>query len=220
VCIVETKAIVHKPENVAFEQAGAVGVAGVTALQGLRDRGRLQAGQKVLVNGASGGVGTFAVQIAKAQGAEVTGVCSTGNVELVRSLGADRVLDYTREDFTRAGDRYDLVFDCVGRKSWSELRRSLVDDGIVVLVGAPKAGRLLGGVGHAVRTRLASIGSRENATMFLAKPNREDLAVLAGLMESGKVVPVVDRCYDLTETAPAFEHLATWHARGKVVVTI
>jgi NADPH:quinone reductase-like Zn-dependent oxidoreductase len=220
VVVAEEKAIVSKPANVSFEQAGGVGVAGVTALQGLRDRARLQSSRKVLVNGASGGVGTFAVQIAKALGAEVTGVCRTANVELVRSLGADRVVDYTRQDFTRTGDRYDVVFDCVGTGRWSDLKRSLADGGVLVLVGAPKQGRLLGGVGHALGIRIASVGSRADATMFLAKPNRDDLAVLAGMMESGQVVPVVDRLYDLGETAAAFEYLAQWHTRGKVVVTV
>jgi NADPH:quinone reductase-like Zn-dependent oxidoreductase len=220
ICVAEDKPIVHKPANVSFEQAGCAGVAAVTALQGVRDKGGLQAGQKVLVNGASGGVGTFTVQIAKAFGADVTGVCSTRNVELVRALGADRVLDYTQEDFTRTGDRYDLILDNAGNRSWPELTRVLAEAGTLVTVGAPKGGLVLGGLGHAFATQLRSIGSQRTAKFFIARPNAADLEVLAGLMESGQVVPSIDRQYPLDQVPEAFDYLGTWHARAKIVVTI
>ena len=214
-------AIVRKPGNITFEEAAAVPVAAITALQGLRDKGKLQAGQKVLINGASGGVGTFAVQIAKALGAEVTGVCSTRNVELVRSLGADNVVDYTAEDFTRSNRSYDLVLDVAGSRSWSECRRVLNPHGKVVIVGAPKGSRVLGPLGHIVRLRVASLlrGSQK-AVFFIAKTNRADLEVLRELLEAAKVKPVVDRSYALAETRDAFRYLGEGHARGKVVVTV
>ena len=195
-------------------------VAAITALQGLRDKGQLQAGQKVLINGASGGVGTFAVQIAKVLGAEVTGVCSTRNVELVRSLGADHVVDYTREDFTRSDRRYDLLLDVAGSRSWSELRRVLTPQATVVIVGAQKR-KVLGPIGHIVRLRVASLlrGSQK-AVFFIAKTNRADMEILRELLESGKVKPVVDRRYDLADTADAFRYLGEGHAQGKIVVTL
>ena len=213
-------AVVRKPANVTLEQAAAVPVAAITALQGLRDKGGLQPGQKVLVNGASGGVGTFAVQIAKALGAEVTGVCSTGNVDLVRSLGADRVVDYTREDFTRSGRRYDLLLDVAGSRSWSDCKRVLEPRATLVIVGAPKGTRLLGPLSHIARLRAASLGSSRKAVFFVAKLNRADLDVLRELIEAGQVTPVVDRTYPLSETADAFRYLGEGHARGKVVVTL
>ena len=213
-------AVVPKPANVTFEEAAGVGVAGLTALQGLRDKGQLQAGQKVLINGASGGVGTFAVQIAKALGAEVTGVCSTGKVELVRSLGADHVVDYTKEDFTRGGRRYDLIFDVAGSRRWSECKRVLEPDGTLVIVGAPKGGAFLGPLSHIIRMKLASIGSSRKAIFFVAKFNRPDMEVLRELIESGKVTPVVDRTYELTEIADALRYLGEGHARGKVIVRV
>jgi NADPH:quinone reductase-like Zn-dependent oxidoreductase len=212
-------AVVPKPANISFEEAAAVPVAAVTALQGLRDKGNLQPGQKVLINGASGGVGTFAVQIAKALGAEVTGVCSTRNVELVRSLGADHVVDYTREDFTRSDERYDLLLDIAGSKSWSELRRVLTPQATVVIVGAQKR-RVFGPIGHIVRLRLASFRGSQKAVFFIAKTNRADMEILRELLEAGKVKPVVDRRYELSETADAFRYLGEGHARGKVVVTL
>ena len=212
-------AVVPKPANISFEEAAAVPVAAITALQGLRDKGKLQAGQKVLINGASGGVGTFAVQIAKALGAEVTGVCSTRNVELVRALGADHVVDYTREDFTRSGERYDLLLDIAGSKSWSRLRRVLTPEATVVIVGAQKR-RVLGPIGHIVRLRLASLYGSQKAVFFIAKTNRADMEILRELLEAGKVKPVVDRRYELSETADAFRYLGEGHARGKVVVTL
>jgi NADPH:quinone reductase-like Zn-dependent oxidoreductase len=150
----------------------------------------------------------------------VTGVCSTHNVELVRSLGADRVVDYTREDFTRTGERYDVIFDVAGSRRWSHCKRVLAGDGKLVVIGGPKKTGLLGPVGHMLGTLIASTGSGPKAAFFIAKRNRDDLQELADLLESGKVVPVVDRCYDLSETAEAFAYLATWHARGKIVVTV
>jgi NADPH:quinone reductase-like Zn-dependent oxidoreductase len=212
-------AVVPKPANISFEEAAAVPVAAITALQGLRDKGQLEAGQKVLINGASGGVGTFAVQVAKALGAEVTGVCSTRNVELVRSLGADHVIDYTQEDFTRSDRRYDLLFDIAGSKSWSELRRVLTPEAKVVIVGAQKR-RVLGPIGHIVRLRLASLRGSQRAVFFIAKTNRADMEILRELLESGKVRPVVDRRYELADTADAFRYLGEGHARGKIVVTV
>lgn len=213
-------AVVPKPPNISFEEAAAVPVAAITALQGLRDRGQLQPGQKVLINGASGGVGTFAVQIAKVLGAEVTGVCSTRNVELVRSLGADHVVDYTREDFTRSDRRYDLLLDVAGSRSWSELRRVLTPQATVVIVGAQKR-KVLGPIGHIIRLRVASLlrGSQK-AVFFIAKTNRADMEILRELLESGKVKPVVDRRYDLADTADAFRYLGEGHAQGKIVVTL
>ena len=213
-------AVVPKPANISFEQAAAVPVAAITALQGLRDKGQLRAGQKVLINGASGGVGTFAVQIAKVLGAEVTGVCSTRNVELVRSLGADHVVDYTREDFTRSDRRYDLLLDVAGSRSWSELRRVLTPEATVVIVGAQKR-RVLGPIGHIVKLRVASLlrGSQK-AVFFIAKTNRADMEILRELLETGKLKPVVDREYALADTADAFHYLGEGHARGKIVVTL
>ncbi len=213
-------AVVAKPANLTFEEAAAVPVAAITALQGLRDKGQLQAGQQVLINGASGGVGTFAIQIAKALGAEVTAVCSTGNVEQARSLGADHVVDYTREDFTHGDRRYDLLLDVAGGKSWSQLRRVLTQDATVVIVGAQKR-RLVGPIGHIVRLRVASLlrGSQK-AVFFIAKTNRADMEILRELLETGKVKPVVDRKYELAETADAFRYLGEGHARGKVIVTV
>ena len=213
-------AVVGKPANLTFEEAAAVPVAAITALQGLRDKGHLQAGQQVLINGASGGVGTFAIQIAKARGAEVTAVCSTGNVEQARLLGADHVVDYTREDFTHGDRPYDLLLDVAGGKSWSQLRRVLTQDATVVIVGAQKR-RLVGPIGHIVRLRVASLlrGSQK-AVFFIAKTNRADMEILRELLETGKVKPVVDRKYELAETAEAFRYLGEGHARGKVIVTV
>ena len=213
-------AVVAKPANLTFEEAAAVPVAAITALQGLRDKGRLEAGQQVLINGASGGVGTFAIQIAKALGAEVTAVCSTGNVEQARSLGADHVIDYTREDFTHSERRYDLLLDVAGGKSWSQLRRVLTQDATVVIVGAQKR-RLVGPIGHIVRLRVASmLRGSQKAVFFIAKTNRADMEILRELLETGKVKPVVDRTYELAETADAFRYLGEGHARGKVIVTV
>jgi NADPH:quinone reductase-like Zn-dependent oxidoreductase len=214
-------AIARKPANISFEQAAAVPIAGLTALQGLRDHGQFQAGQKVLINGASGGVGTFAVQIAKAFGAEVTGVCSTGKVDLVRSLGADRVVDYTQEDFTRSGELYDLFLDVAGSRSWSECKRVLKPDSTFVLVGAKRTGgRLLGPLSHVVKVRLASLRASQKVAFFIAKLTREDLVVMRELMEAGKVTPVVERTYPLSETAEALRYLGQGHAHAKIVLTV
>ena len=218
VCV--RNAVAVKPSNLTFEQAAAVPVAAITALQGLRDKGALQPGQKVLVNGASGGVGTFAVQIAKALGAEVTGVCSTGNVELVRSLGADHVVDYTGEDFTRRGEQYDLLLDNAGSRSFSAYRRVLRSDGRLVIVGGPKTSKLLGPLTHMVTTVAASKFRSQKAVAFLAKLNKEDLRLLRELLEAGTVRPVIDRTYELAEIADALRYLGEGHARGKIVVTV
>jgi NADPH:quinone reductase-like Zn-dependent oxidoreductase len=207
-----------KPARVSFEQAGAVAVAGLTALQGLRDKGRLQPGHRVLVNGASGGVGTFAVQIAKALGAEVTAVCSTRNVEAAGSLGADRVVDYTRDDFTRTDRRHDLLLDVAGTRPWSACRRVLEPKATLVLVGAPKGSRLLGPLSHIAGTRLASLRASQKVVFFISKATTEDLTALAELLEAGTVTPVVERSYALGEAAEAFRYLGEGHARGKLVV--
>ena len=223
VCVGEDRGIVLKPSNVSFEQAAAVGVAGVTALQGLRDKGKIQSGQKVLVNGASGGVGTFAIQIAKSFGAEVTGVCSTRNLDLVRSIGADRVVDYTKEDFTKSNQRYDLIYDLVGNHSFSERRRILNANGICVMAGIGGSGwhegilgRLAGELNAYLRSRFTS----QKFLTYIARINQQDLAVLADLMQTGKVTPVIDRTYKLSETRAAVRYLEEGHARGKVVITI
>ena len=216
----EERAVVHRPKNLTVEQAASVGVAGLTALQGLRDKGKMQPGQQVLINGASGGVGTFAVQIAKALGAEVTAVCSTRNVDLVRSLGADHVIDYTSDDFTRSERRYDMLFDVAGNRPWSACRRVLNKKATLVMVGAPKGTRLLGPLSHILRLRFAAIGSRRKVTFFVAKFNKADMQVLADLMEAGKVTPVIDRRFDLSETADALRYLGEGHAQGKIVITV
>ena len=221
VCVREERAVVHKPAGVTFEHAGAVAVAAISALQGLRDKGKIQSGQKVLINGASGGVGSFAVQIAKCFGAEVTAVCSTRNVETARSIGADRVIDYTGEDFTRNGDRYDLILDIAGNRSWSDYKRVLDDKGTLVVVGGPKGNRWIGPLSQALKLRLGSIaGGRRVVAPFLAKINKADLLVLQELLEAGTVRTVIDRQYELSEAPEAFRYLGDGHARGKVVVTV
>jgi NADPH:quinone reductase-like Zn-dependent oxidoreductase len=221
VCVRHDRAVAGKPANVSFEQAAAVPVAAITALQGLRDHGQLRSGQKVLINGASGGVGTFAVQIAKAFGADVTGVCSTRNVEVVRALGADRVIDYTQEDFTRTGVRYDLLLDVAGSRSWAACRRVLEKNGTYVGVGAPKGNPWLGPLGHIAGVRLASVrASQRVILLFIAKLNRVDLEVLAQLIESGKVAPAIDRQYMLNELPEALRYLGAGHTQGKVVITV
>jgi NADPH:quinone reductase-like Zn-dependent oxidoreductase len=220
VCLREERAVVQKPANLTFEQAAAVPVAALTALQGLRDKGRIEAGMKVLINGASGGVGTFAVQIAKTFGAEVTGVCSSRNVEAVRSLGADDVVDYTEEDFTRSGQRYDLILDNAGSRSWSECKRVLGDKATLVVIGGPKTNRVVGPLGHLVGMRLASIGGSRRVVPFIARITKDDLLVLRELLEDGKVTPVVDKRYELGDAPEALRYLGAGHARGKVVVAV
>jgi NADPH:quinone reductase-like Zn-dependent oxidoreductase len=212
-----------KPASLSFAQAAAIPLAGNTALMGLRDAGRVQAGQRVLVNGASGGVGTFAVQIAKAYGAEVTGVCSTRNVELVRSLGADHVVDYTSEDFARNGHLYDVVFDLAGNRTLRDLRRALTPAGALVLSGGgeSKGGALIGPVGLIIKGSAASRFVRGQRIVILqAKQSPANLATLRELVESGKVTPVIDRTYPLAQAADAIRYLEVEHARAKVVVTI
>jgi NADPH:quinone reductase-like Zn-dependent oxidoreductase len=213
-------ALAPKPASVTFEQAAAVPVAALTALQGLRERGRVRPGQKVLVNGAAGGVGTFAVQVARVLGAGVTGVCSTRNLEMVRSIGADRVVDYTREDFTASGARYDLIFDCVGNHSPSACRRALTSTGTLVLVGGPDEGRWLGPMAGVVRAVVLSMFVRQRLLGFLARVSRnDDLMFVRGLLEAGKVTPVLDRSYPLSRVPEAIAYLQEGHARGKVVIT-
>jgi NADPH:quinone reductase-like Zn-dependent oxidoreductase len=214
------RSIALKPAHVTFEDASAVPTSALTALQGLRDRGQLEPGQKVLINGASGGVGLFAVQIAKALGADVTAVCSTRNVELVRSLGADRVVDYTREDFTRGDERYDVLFDNAGSRSWRECKRVLKPNARVVLVGGQMGGPVLGPLGHVIRMKLAALLGSRKAVFFVAKFNQPDMEVLRELLEAGKVKPVVDRRYPLSEIADAFRYLGEGHAQGKVVISV
>ena len=220
VCARADRAIVAKPADVSFEEGAAVAVAALTALQGLRDKGQLRPGQQVLINGASGGVGTYAVQIAKALGGEVTAVCSTGNVEIARSLGADHVIDYTREDFTRSDRRYDLMLDVAGSRSWSACKRVLNPQATVVLVGAPKKNRLLGPIGHVATFRLAAIGSGRKLVFFIAKFNKPDMETLRELLASGKMRSVVDGRYELSEIADALGYIGEGHARGKIVLTV
>jgi len=223
VCVLADRSVVLKPANMTFEQAAAVPVAAITALQGLRDKGKIQSGQKVLINGASGGVGTFAVQIAKSFGTEVTGVCSTRNVDLVRSIGADHVIDYTKEDFTKTDQRYDLIFDLVGNHSFSERRRILNPNGICVMAGVGGAGwrdgiamRLAGELNAYVRSRFVS----QKFIAYIAQFNKQDMTFLADLMQSGKITPVIDRTYKLNQTADALRYLEQGHARGKVVINL
>jgi NADPH:quinone reductase-like Zn-dependent oxidoreductase len=207
------------PAGLTFEQAAAIPVAGYTALQGLRDKGQLQSGQRVLINGASGGVGTFAVQIAKAMGAEVTGVCSARNVGLVQSLGADHVIDYTQQDFTRAGRQYDLILDAVGNRALHSLRRILHPTGTLVVVGAPK-GRWLGPLKPLLKAAVMSRFVRQRLAPLIAQHNKADLLTLKEMIEAGKVKPVIDRTYPLSEVPEAIGYLEAGHARGKVVITI
>ena len=212
--------LVPKPVNLTFEQAAAVPLAALTALQGLRDAGHLQPEQKVLIIGASGGVGTFAVQIAKTLGADVTGVCSTRNVELVRSLGADHVIDYTQADFTQSRQKYDLIFQLAGTSSPSDLRRSLTSEGTLVLSSGDSDGRWIGPVDRLVKAVVLSPFVSQKLGSFLAKANKEDLQFLKELIEAGDVTAVIDRTYALRETPEAIRYLEEGHARGKVVITV
>ena len=221
--LVSERTVFTKPSNITFEQAGAVAVAGLTALQGLRDQGHIVPGQKVLINGASGGVGTFAVQIAKALGAEVTAVCSTRNLEQAQSIGADHVVDYTKEDFTQGQQRYDVIFDNVGNHSIAERRRVLTPNGICVLAGMGSAGkhegqwpRLMG----SLQAFFVSPFISQKFKMFIAKTLKADLTVLRDLMQQGKLTPVIDRQYKMSETPEALRYLEEGHARGKIVITI
>ena len=217
VCVSEDK-LALKPSNVSFEEAASTPVVGFTAIQGLRDAGHIQAGERVLINGASGGVGTFAVQYAKAVGAEVTGVCSTHNLDMVRAIGADHVIDYTREDFTRNGQQYDLIYDAVGNRTVSDFRRALTPDGRAVVAGFTGLGLLFqtiiwGGI-------VSKFGSQKIGLMKTAYSNKKDLNIIRELLETGKVKPVIDRCYPLSETAEAIRYLETMRARGKVIIKV
>jgi len=219
VCVSEDRSIASKPRNLSFAEAACVPVAGSTAMDALREHGRVQAGQSVLINGASGGVGTFAVQIATAMGAHVTGVCSTRNVELVRSLGAEAVIDYTKEDFTRGDARYDLMLDIAGGHSWTDCRRVLRSDSTFVCVGAHTSNRLLGPLSHVLTIRLASIRARQRVVaFFLAQVSQANLLALKELIDDGKVKPAIDRCFPASQVREAMAYLGTGHARAKVVV--
>lgn len=212
--------IVAKPANLDFEQAAAVPTSAITALQGLRDKGEVAAGQKVLIIGASGGVGTFAVQLAKVFGAEVTGVCSTPKMDLVRSIGADHVVDYTREDIAQTGERYDVILDTAGNRSLASLRGALTPRGTLVIVGGEEGGKWLAGTDRQLRAALLSPLVSQRLRSFVAAARQEDLEFLKGLLESGKVTPVIDRTYPLAEAPEAIRYLTAGHARGKIVLTV
>ncbi len=218
-CTAESK-VAMKPDDVTFEQAASANVAGLTALQGLRDHGKIHAGSKVLVNGAAGGVGTFAVQIAKTFGAHVTGVCSTRNIDMVRSIGADEVIDYTQSDFTTSNQRYDLILECVGNHSFSECRRVLTAAGRFVMVGAPHDLSLIGLLASMIKPLLLSLFVSQKAVIFIAKSSKEDLTLLGELISTGKLKPVIDRSYTLRDARDAVRHVEKGHARGKVLVIL
>lgn len=218
-CTSESK-VVGKPDGVTFEQAASINVAGLTALQGLRDKGQVQSGQKVLINGASGGVGTFAVQIAKSFGADVTGVCSARNLEMVKSIGADAVIDYTKDDFTNLPQRYDVIFECVGNHSFSECRRVLNPNGKFVGVGAPHDLPMSVLLASMIRDIALSAFSSQKAVMFVAKSNQDDLTNLGELIVNGKLKPVIDKRYNLSDAGDAMRYLEEGHARGKVIITV
>ena len=209
-----------KPANLGFEQAAVVAVSGLTALQGLRDHGQLRPGQSVLIIGASGGVGTYAVQLAKAFGAEVTGVCSTAKVDMVRSIGADHVIDYTQDDFAQGERRYDLILDIGGNASLSRLRRALTPKGTLVIAGGETGGRWLGGSDRQIRALVLSRFVSQRLGTFISRENHEDMVVLKELIEAGQVTPVIDRSYPLSEVPEAIRYLEQGHARGKVVITV
>jgi NADPH:quinone reductase-like Zn-dependent oxidoreductase len=220
ICVSQNRALTVLPASLSYEAAATLPVAAGTALEGLRGKGNLKAGQRVLINGGSGGVGTFAVQIAKALGADVTGVCSPRNADLVKSLGADRVIDYTREDFTNAAQPYDLIFDIAGNRTWAQLKRVLTPHGTVVVVGGPKTNRLVGPLTHFVRLKLASVGSRRSAAPFIANVAATTLRDLGDLCESGQLNPAIDRRYPLSQTADAVTYVGGGHAPAKVVLTV
>ena len=213
-------ALAPKPANLTYEQAASVPMAGLVALQALRDHGKVRAGQKVLINGASGGIGTFAVQIAKSLGAHVTGVCSTRNVDLVRSLGADHVIDYSQEDFTRSGQRYDFILDNVANHSLTDLRRALTPTGTLVPNGGGFNHRWVASGGRLIRAVVLFRFGSQRLGRFLVSPKHEDLVVLKELIEAGKVTPVLDHAYPLRDTRQAIDHVAGGHARGKVAITV
>jgi NADPH:quinone reductase-like Zn-dependent oxidoreductase len=212
--------LVLKPANLSFEQAATVPLAGVTALQGLREAGEIRPGQKVLIVGASGGVGTFAVQIAKFFGANVTGVCSTRNLDIVRSIGADHVIDYTQEDFTQSGQKYDLIFQVAGTASPSTCRRALTPHGTLVLSSGDSPGRIIGAVSRIIKALLVSPFVGQTLRPLATKPSTDDLEFLRNLIEAGKLKPIIDRTYPLSQTAEAIRYLETGRARGKVVISV
>lgn len=214
------EALLPKPTNLALEQAAAIGTSAFTALQALCDYGNLQAGQQVLITGASGGVGTFAVQIAKSMGAEVTGVCSTRNLDLVRSIGADHVIDYTEQDFTLAGPAYDLILDNVGVRSMKDTRRALTSNGALLSNGGPAPTGWFGGMGHPIKATVASMFVKQQGRTFVASGNKEDLATLKNLAEAGEIVPVIDRTYPLDEGVAAISYVGEGHNQGTTVITM
>jgi NADPH:quinone reductase-like Zn-dependent oxidoreductase len=215
----ETRGVTHKPDNISFEQAAAVPIAAVSALQALRDSGEVKTGQNVLINGASGGVGTFAVQIAKAFGAQVTGVCSTRNIELVKSFGADKIVNYKKEDFVEQGILYDLIIDNVGNRSIGEYQAALKDDGILVMVGGPK-GDWIGPFKNSIMSAFSAPFTNQKLRGFLATMNKEDLAVLAEMMRSGQLVPAIDKRFSLDQIQDAVRYSESGRARGKIIITM
>jgi len=222
VCARAAGSVALKPASLTFEQAASINIAGITALQAVRDKGKVQPGHKVLINGASGGVGTFAVQVAKSYGADVTGVCSTRNVDMVRSLGADRVVDYTREDFTKSSERHDVIIDNVANHSLLECRRVLKPKGIYVLIGGggPSEQGLIGPLAKPIKAMLLSPFVSQKMGMMMADPSNKDLTILGDMMQSGKLKPVIDRTYKLSEVPEAIRYLEQGHARGKVIITL
>jgi len=222
VCPRADRAVTLKPANISFEQAASINIAGITALQAVRDKGKVQPGQKVLINGASGGVGTFAVQIAKSFGADVTGVCSTRNLDMVRSLGADHVIDYTKEDFAKGDQRYDVILDNVPNHSLSECRHVLNPQGKYVMIGGggPNDNRWIGPFGRVIQALVVGPFVSQKMGMMMAELKKSDLAILGDMMQSGKVKPVIDRTYKLSELPEAIRYLEEGHARGKVVITV
>lgn len=212
--------ITPKPKNITFEEAASVPTAAITALQGLRDFGKIQAGQKVLINGASGGVGHFAVQIAKAFDTEVTAVCSTKNIELAHSFGADYVIDYTKENFTQNGQKYDLVLDVSGTHSWSEYKRVLKPNANFVIIGAPKSNSPIGPLGHVIKLKIGSFGASQKVDFFIAKFNKEDMNLLKELLELGKIKPLVEQTYPLSQIKEAMRRFGQGHVQGKIVITM
>lgn len=214
------EALALKPDNVTMEQAAAIGVSALTALQALRDHGNLRAGQKVLITGASGGVGTFAVQIAKSLGAEVTGVCSTRNIDMVQSIGADHVIDYTQQDYTQGGQEYDLILDNVGNHSLGDTRRALTSNGVLLANGAPAPTGWFGGLGHPLKATLVSMFVKQQGRAFLSTENEQDLATLKDLTETGKITPVIDRTYPLVEAIDAISYVGEGHNQGTTIITM
>lgn len=213
-------AVVRKPVNISFEEAAAIPTAAVTALQGLRDYGKIKPGDQVLINGAAGGVGTFAVQIAKALGAEVTGVTSTKNIEMIRSIGADHVIDYTKDDFTKNGKQHDILLDIAGSRTWKEYKRVLKPKANFVIVGGQKGNKWIGPLANTLRLKIAAMGSSQQVAFFIANFTREDLNLLREMVEAGKIKPVVEKVYPLEQAVDAMKYLATGHARGKIVLKI